>query len=114
MSVGVVWRTWRKKRLTFGPKLPMLWVMTTKDDLRRVALSARGRHVIRVAVARAVRDLSRCGETTAALAERFGLTPQAVARWIRGDGYPAFTIAQRLAPLVGVDPETGVRKVGAA
>lgn len=70
-------------------------------------LSARGRHVVRDAVARAIRTRVRAGATIAAEAARYGVTTATVARWVAGDGYPSFTAAVRIAPLVGVDPETG-------
>lgn len=70
-------------------------------------LSARGRQVVREAVARAIRARVRGGVTVADEAARYGVTTATVERWVSGDGYPSFTAARRIAPLVGVDPETG-------
>lgn len=70
-------------------------------------LSARARHVVREAVARAIRARVRRGETVAAEAARYGVTTATIERWVRGDGYPSFTAAVRIAPLVGIDRETG-------
>lgn len=76
-------------------------------------LSARGRQVIRESTARAVREAIRGGEDAVALAGRLHVTRATIARWQSGRFYPSFTVAQRIAPLLGVDPETG-QKRGAA
>lgn len=70
-------------------------------------LSARGRQVIRESVARAVKAVVRAGARVEDLATKYDLSAGTVRRWVEGDGYPSFTVARRIAPLVGVDPETG-------
>jgi len=65
---------------------------------------------VRVAVAKAVRAVVRGGEAPAALAARLNVTTNTVTRWVSGEGYPSFTQAKRIAPLVGVDAATGERK----
>lgn len=69
--------------------------------------SARERHAVRVAVAKAIRARVRATASAADEACRYGVTPATVARWASGDGYPSYTAAVRIAPLVGVDAATG-------
>lgn len=77
-------------------------------------LTARGRQRLREAVARAIRDRIRAGVDEAAEAKRHGVTVKTIRRWVDGDGFPSFTAAVRIAPSVGVDPDTGERRAGAA
>lgn len=70
-------------------------------------LSARGRQIVCAAVAGAVRRLRRSGIGESELADRFGVTAGTIRRWTLGEGFPSFTQAVRLAPLVGIDAETG-------
>lgn len=71
-------------------------------------MSARGRQVVREAVANAIKRLVRSGtETVPALADRLGKTKATIQRWADGDGYPAYTAAVLIAPQVGIDPMTG-------
>lgn len=71
-------------------------------------LSAHGKQSVREAVAKAVRRLVRGNAAKRAeLAGRLGVTVCTVARWADGLGFPSYTMAVRIAPMVGIDPATG-------
>lgn len=73
-----------------------------------VAMSPHGRVVVQRSVAAACRRIVRTkSETPAALAARIGVAKGTVDRWVSDLGWPNFIAAQRIAPLVGIDPATG-------
>lgn len=76
-------------------------------------ISPRGRYVIRAAVAAAIREAVRGGASVESLAARLGVTSKSVGNWASGGYHPSFVQAVRIAPLVGVDPETGKRESAA-
>lgn len=75
-----------------------------------MTLSPRGRMRVREGVANAVKRAHRGGASLDELARRFGVTSKQVGRWASGACWPSLTVAQRIARLVGVDPESGERR----